>query len=55
MDTQNTEGEEEQLEVECEELPSCSKDIVQIQKEVKVVGHKSYTADLYGVELLMQK
>lgn len=55
MHIQGVKREEEQLERKCEDLSSYNEDIIQIRSEIKVVGHRSYTADLYDVELLMEK
>lgn len=46
---------EEQLKVKCENTSSCAEDTLHMRNEQKVVGHRSYTADLYNVELLIQK
>lgn len=55
MHTQGAKSEEEQLEGKCEGISSCNEDTIQMRNEARVVGHRSYTADLYNVELLIQK
>lgn len=54
MHTQEVNRKEEQLETRQEGLGSYTEDTLQVRNETKVAGHRSYTADLYGVELLMQ-
>lgn len=55
MHIQGVKREEEQLERKYEDLSSNNEDIIQMRDKIKVVGHRSYTADLYDVELLMEK